>query len=215
MGQIVKLHGYEAEITDRYATIADVQVWSETHVGSRTHFSPNAIPSTSVYSNIANKSRVFIAFDDGEEEVREVNDQYPMRPGHRVLYRFLTFQGETKRVFFRNLNTGNTWHADKIIEVPRVRFRRIFPTRVFVWTAAIVFLSLAGLLGYMFLTLDAPPGPNTNWGLIFSLAFGIPVLAGFVLASLAMMFRLPTEEERNAQWKANRFEAAVVDASMA
>ena len=133
MGQIVKLHGYEAEIFERYATIADVQVWSETHVGSRTHFSPNATPSTSVYSNVANKSRVFIAFDDGREEVREINDQYPMRPGHRVLYRYLTFQGETKQVFFRNLNTGNTWWADKMIEMPRVHVRRIFPTRVFLW----------------------------------------------------------------------------------
>jgi hypothetical protein len=212
MGTIVKLHGYEAEIIERYATIADVQVWSETHVGSRTHFSPNATPSTSVYINVANKSRVFMAFDDGREETRELSDQYPTRTGHRILCRYLTFQGETKQVFYRNLTTGHTWRADKIITMPRIRVRRVFPTRVFLWTAAIVFLALSGLLVYALMG-DIPPSPSTKWVLIFSIIFGMPVITGLLFAGFAMMLQSHSEEAENARQNAHQFEAAVVQAS--
>ena len=78
---------------------------------------------------------------------------------------------------------------------------------------ATLFLSLAGLIaGALW---EDPTKPSIEWGLIFSIVFGTPVLAGLVLAGLAMVFRSPTEEEKTAQWKANRFEAAVIEASTA
>jgi hypothetical protein len=153
--RVVSQSGYSAEVFDRYGIVVDTQTWSETHVsGSSTggggylHHGTGFIdtPSISVNSKVVNRNRVFIKFDDGSEEVRNPGEEFPMRAGHRVLYRYLKFKEASTLIFYRNFDTGQEWLKNPIIDFPKSNHFQA----PFIWSTIAAFVAIWGA----FLSID-------------------------------------------------------------
>lgn len=214
MGQVISLHGYSAEIVDRLATVLDVQVWSETRVSGRSHGGGGFVgqsggyvgaPSVTIGSNVTSRNRVFLKFDDGAEEVRDLTDQYPMRPGHRVLCRYLSFLGRTQQVFYRNLNTGQEWRADDIIVMPKLSMRFFKP---FVWTSAIAFALIYGI-GFVVVMMSNETQIVAPLRTVIAVA-AVALFIGLIAGTISAFMRGPSQEQREADEFAVEVRRAVV-----